>query len=84
MIIPITIEATVIFIKDDNIFLIPNDPTFFLKLIINKNDVIIAEILVAKARPLIPKYFDNKTFKTIFIIIPSDEFITGVLVSCIE
>ena len=62
----------------------PNGPTFFLRPINNNPVQNIADILVAKAKPAIPIYFDKTKFKTIFIKTAIVALIIGVFVSCNE
>ena len=56
----------------------------FLKSFTKSRVAIIADKLVANAKPLRPKYFDNKIFRSIFIITAITEFLTGIRVLPIE
>lgn len=80
--IPIIREDNTIFKRVIVVSLIPTRPIFFFRFISNNPVQSIADMLVAKARPAIPKYLDSITFKIIFIHIDKTALIIGVLVSC--
>ena len=79
---PISIEAIQIFIKDLVISFRPKPPIFRLRVIKSNKVPTMAAILVAKARPPMPRYFDNTIFKMMLITTAMVALIIGVLVSC--
>jgi len=79
---PISIEAILIFIKDLVISFRPKPPIFRLKVIKSNKVPTMAAILVARARPPMPRYFDNTIFKMMLITTAMVALIIGVLVSC--
>ncbi len=79
---PISIEAIQIFIKDLVISFRPKPPILRLKVIKSNKVPTMATILVAKARPPMPRYLDNTRFKMMLITTAMVALIIGVLVSC--
>ena len=78
--IPIIAEQTIILIISimSNSKLPPGN--LFLQFLSNKTVVIKADKLVEKAKPPIPKIFENNIFITMFITTPIAALIIGVLV----
>ena len=79
---PISTEATQIFTKDLVISFRPKPPILRLKVIKSNKVPTIAAILVARARPPMPRYLDNTIFKMMLMITAMVALIIGVLVSC--
>ena len=79
---PISTEAIQIFMKDVVISFRPKPPIFRLRVIKSNKVPTMAAILVARARPPMPRYLDNTIFKMMLMITAMFALIIGVLVSC--
>ncbi len=79
---PMSTEAIQIFTKDLVISFRPKPPILRLKVIKSNKVPTMAAILVARARPPMPRYLDSTIFKMMLITTAMVALIIGVLVSC--